>query len=110
MEEHFSCKEDVAGSIPASGSIDKLPNCQMILAPNTTQGAEMITRQELQDLRKRAWQVMKVTPENGWKHAYRDLAHACNVLDALMARNIAGAAHADYVWSIPGPKRNTQAN
>jgi hypothetical protein len=62
----------------------------------------MITRQELQDLRKRAWALIEVTPEDGWLYAYRELVRACNALDALMARNIAGAGSPDYEGTIPG--------
>ena len=56
-----------------------------------------ITRQELQDLKGRAWLLYEVTPENSWRLAYANLISACDHLDAQMARNAAGAGHPDYV-------------
>ncbi len=46
----------------------------------------MFERKELIELRGRAIEMANVVINPSWKRAYNDLAHALNVLDAMVAR------------------------
>ena len=44
-------------------------------------------REELKQTEKRAMIMADAVSNPSWKRAYQDLAHACNVLDAFIARS-----------------------
>lgn len=47
----------------------------------------LFTRQELWELESRALKASRSVVQGAWVRAYRDLAHAANVLDAFHARS-----------------------
>ena len=60
----------------------------------------MIERQQLQEIQDKAWSMYAVTPENEWKWAFLSLAQAADHLDAMMARNNAGACGLNYTGPV----------